>query len=80
MTDRVAYFKGMMLSYEKVQVVTCKNIWCKFEIDVIEFYEGTQMKTRSLIKGAFMFNIGSIWSILVIVTNRICLYYILSKW
>ena len=53
--------KGWMLDHEKVPVVSCKNIWCKFEMDVIEFYEGTQMKTRSLIKGAFIHNIRLIW-------------------
>ena len=29
------------------------NKWCKFEMDAIEFYEGSQMKTHVTVKGIF---------------------------
>ena len=29
------------------------NKWCKFEMDAIEFYEGSQMKTQVTVKGIF---------------------------
>ena len=27
------------------------NKWCKFEMDAIEFYDGSQMKTQVIVKG-----------------------------
>ena len=28
-----------------------KNKWCKFEMDAVEYYEGSQMKTKVTVKG-----------------------------
>ena len=30
-----------------------KNKWCKFEMDAVEYYEGSQMKTKVTVKGKF---------------------------
>ena len=32
------------------------NKWCKFEMDAIEFYEGSQMKTQVTVKGIFSYS------------------------
>ena len=33
-----------------------KNKWCKFEMDAVEYYEGSQMKTKVTVKGKFLKN------------------------
>ena len=30
--------------------------WCKFEMDAVEYYEGSQMKTKFTVKGKFLKN------------------------
>ena len=31
-----------------------KNKWCKFEMDAVEYYEESQMKTKVTVKGTFL--------------------------
>jgi len=31
-----------------------KNKWCKFEMDAVEYYENSQMKTKVTVKGMFL--------------------------
>ena len=33
-----------------------KNKWCKFEMDAVEYYEGSQMKPKFTVKGKFLKN------------------------
>ena len=31
-----------------------KNKWCKFEMDAVEYYEDSQMKTKVTVKGTLV--------------------------
>ena len=48
------FVKKWILDHERFGTDLWKGKWCKFEMDVIEYTEGNQMKTKTTIKGILM--------------------------
>ena len=49
----MTFFQGWMLGGTRFGNDTWINKWCKFEMDAVEYYEGSHMRTKVTVKGIY---------------------------